>query len=132
MKLYYREDLDKLQIIDGIKSQQRNAKIFSALLILSSILNIYNNSLNLIGYLNIALLVLLLAYGYYLIFKKSYQEYYLTEAIIGLKKRKILNIESYSFLLKNRKQRDLTLSKLKNTQTEVEEFCKQYGIPILY
>ena len=76
MKILYREDLGKIQLIDDIKSQLSNAKIFSVLIILSSALNIFNNQGNILFYASLVLIICAIGYAYYMLTKKSYKEFY--------------------------------------------------------
>ncbi|PKB42147.1 hypothetical protein AX016_0308 [Cellulophaga sp. RHA19] len=130
MKINYREDLNKVEIIDNIKSQKSNGKVFSVLIILSSSLNIINNQSNLLFYLSIALLIASISYAIYMFTKKSYKETYNLSEIAQLKTIKIFSITYYRFQLSNKKHRDLEVSKQSTTVAELIDFCKQHKIKI--
>lgn len=130
MKINYREDLSKIEIIDNIKSQKINGKIFSVLIILSSGLNIINNQSNLLFYLSIALLIASISYAIYMLTQKSYRSTYNLNEISSLKTIKILNITYYRFQLINKKHRDLEVSEQHTSLAALIDFCKQDKIKI--
>ncbi|MCL5245699.1 hypothetical protein M4I21_07765 [Cellulophaga sp. 20_2_10] len=130
MKVLYREDLGKIQLIDDIKSQLSNAKTFSVLIILSSALNIFNNQGNILFYMSLALIICAIGYAYYMLTKKSYKEFYTSKEIKSFKTTKILNVKKYKLQLANGKHRDLNLYKLNKTVKEFVNFCKEHNIKI--
>ncbi|MGJ8658531.1 MAG: hypothetical protein ACSHWV_01665 [Cellulophaga fucicola] len=130
MKVLYREDLGKIQLIDDIKSQLSNAKVFSVLIILSSALNIFNNQGNILFYASLVLIICAIGYAYYMLTKKSYKEFYSKREIKCFQITKTLNIKKYRLQLKNGKHRDLNLHKLNKTLKEFIKFCKEHNIKV--